>query len=328
MEIVFIHFNSRIPIHLFMNLQRTVRIFPNVKVVLISNRAQFIPANVKFELFTEDQDWKNLFSRISHPRNFRHNFWFTSLSRLQVLAKYQISSGVPILHIESDVIISDDFPLKEFEKHIRNIAFPILSLDRGIASILYLPNSEASNLLLEHIELEASQNSNTTDMLVLGSIYKKSNPISILPIGPVGSQYYRDFTPEEIFEEWEQGIATFKGVFDGWDVGGYFFGTDPRNARGKSFVQRQVPSEFADVQSWTLAYSDDRHFLNLVTRTGQIPIYCLHLTSKNLFLFKRSSKKKNYSKFLIQKGEYSLFYPRIFMTQAFFALIRRLRERI
>jgi hypothetical protein len=326
MEIVFVHLNSRIPIHLYLNLIRTSNIFPNIQITLISNQSQLIPKGIKFKIFEKDQEWNELESRISHPRNFRKNFWLTSLGRLQLLAKYQTEIGKPILHIESDVIVSGDFPIKNFYDKVFHIAFPLISLERGIASILYIPNAESSSALLSAIRSESSKNSFTTDMLVLGKLKENFSKVIPLPIGPVDKSSYREFTPYKLIESWQRSMNVFGGVFDGWDLGGYFFGTDPRNARGRSFIQKQVPSEFANVINWELKFCENRNFINIITESGEIPVYCLHLTSKRINLFRKRLIGKKISKFLEHKKEYSIFNLRIFFTQFLLALIRRLKE--
>lgn len=328
MEIVFVHLNGRIPIHLYLNLKRTAAIFPNNKISLISNRQQHTPKNVNLIIVEEDAEWSQLYSRIEHPRNFRKNFWLTSLVRLQLLAKYQIAIGEQILHIESDVILSSDFPVNVFQNHISKLAYPILSAERGIASVLFLPNQQASELILEVINEESSVNPLTTDMLVLGRIYREyKNEVTVLPIGPATCENYQDFTPPSFIAELDKGIDLFQGVFDGWDIGGFYFGTDPRNARGKSFIQREVASEFANIRTFKIAFSEARNFIDIDSSDFPLKVYCIHLTSKKLNLFLTRPKARRFSKFLSHRPEYTKFYFRILITQIIFALVRRIKEK-
>jgi hypothetical protein len=250
----------------------------------------------------------------------------TSLGRFLALADYQNRINEPILHVESDVIVSKDFPLDIFEYTVSKISYPILSNERGIASILFLPNKDSSNKLLEQLHTSSLMDPYTSDMLILGNLYKQSNEVLPLPIGPKGAENYRDFLPDALLESWQNDLDKFGGIFDGWDVGGFFFGTDPRNARGRSFLQRDVPSEFSNIRSWKINYSKDREFINLEFNGVSIPIYCLHLTSKQLGLFKVNLPKKRIDKLLkIRETEYSIFYYRIFFNQVLISLLRRIR---
>lgn len=326
MEIVYVHLNSRIPIHLFLNLRRSRKLFPSQKITLISNMNQNVPKGIKLELFTKTEEWFEVEDRLKHPKNFRNNFWMTSLGRFLALADYQNRINEPILHVESDVIVSKDFPLNIFEYTVSKISYPILSNERGIASILFLPNKDSSNRLLEQLHTSSLMDPYTSDMLILGNLYKQSNEVLPLPIGPKGAENYRDFLPDALLESWENDLDKFGGIFDGWDVGGFFFGTDPRNARGRSFLQRDVPSEFSNIRSWKINYSKDREFINLEFNDVSIPIYCLHLTSKQLGLFKVNLPKKRIDKLLkIRETEYSKFYYRIFFNQVLISLLRRIR---
>ena len=326
MEIVFVHLNSRIPIHLYMNLRRTTTLFPEETVTLISNRNQKVPRGIKVALFEKKTEWLEVESRLKHPKNFRNNFWMTSLGRFIALAEYQSKTLGPILHIESDVIISKDFPLKVFRDSVSQISFPVLSLDRGIASILFLPHVQASKALLDQVLIASQNDAYTSDMLVLGNLFTSDNQVTPLPIGPELKSNYRNFTPEKLFMRWGQERSKFGGVFDGWDIGGFYFGTDPRNARGRSIIQRDVPSEFADVRKWKLKFSKERNFIGIDDGEEITPVFSLHLTSKQLNLFRVQLPRSSVTHFLTQReNEYSIFYKRIFLHQASLALIRRIR---
>ncbi|CAN2170302.1 hypothetical protein MCEGKSE7_00044 [Candidatus Nanopelagicaceae bacterium] len=326
MQIVYVHLNSRIPIHLFMNLRRTRVMFPGQNITLISNVNQRIPKGIKLEIFKKGEQWYEVENRLGHPKNFRNNFWMTSLGRFIALVEYQNKINDSILHIESDVIISQDFPVNIFEHAVWQISYPILSNERGIASILFLPDKVSSNELLNELQASSLSDPFTSDMLILGNMFRKSGAVSPLPIGPNGAENYRSFLPNHLLERWEKDIQKFGGVFDGWDIGGFFFGTDPRNARGRSYLQRDVPSEFSEIRKWNIKYSKSRDFIELENNNQRIPIFCLHLTSKQLSLFKVNLPSKRIINLLkVRPSEYSKFYLRIFVNQAFQSLLKRSR---
>jgi len=327
MEIVFVHLNSRIPIHLYLNLRRTKRLFSTEAVTLISNKRQHVPRGVKVHIYEEKANWSEVETRLEHPKEFRNNFWMTSLGRFIALAEYQSLIKKSILHIESDVIIAEDFPVAAFKKLQSNISYPLLSPERGIASILFLKHENDSNTLVKQLQTSTRNNPFTSDMLILGELFNNNPDIALLPIGPNSPDCYRDFTPEAILQRWQRERTHFLGVFDGWDIGGFFFGTDPRNARGRSFLQRPVPSEFASVENWEIQYSSARNFVDILENGVKIPLYCLHLTSKQLTLFKVKLSQKRIEKFVKKSNtEYSKFYIRVMLHQAILALFRRIRK--
>lgn len=326
MRIVYVHLNSRIPFHLFLNLRRTRVLFPNEDITLISNINQRVPKGIKLEIFNKNDEWYEVEERLKHPKNFRNNFWMTSLGRFIALAEFQNITDDSILHIESDVIISKDFPLDIFKHSVSQISYPVLSNDRGIASILYLPDKASSSRLLNQLHASSRIDPYTSDMLILGKLFKESSDVLPLPIGPNGAENYRDFLPHRLLQNWENYIEKFGGIFDGWDIGGFFFGTDPRNARGRSYLQRDVPSEFSEIRAWKIKYSKSRNFIEVEHNNISIPIYCLHLTSKQLSLFKVYLPRKRIQKLIrVREAEYSKFYLRIFVHQALKSLLRRIK---
>ena len=325
MRIVFVHLNSRIPIHLFLNLRRTRALFPHENITLISNINQRIPEGINLEIFNKSDEWYEVEGRLKHPKNFRNNFWMTSLGRFIALAEFQSNIDDSILHIESDVIISKDFPLDIFKSSVSQITYPVLSNERGIASILFLPSKASSTKLLEQLHASSRKDPYTSDMLILGKLFNESSDVLPLPIGPKGAENYRDFLPDRLLQRWENDIEKFGGIFDGWDIGGFFFGTDPRNARGRSYLQRDVPTEFSEIRAWKIKFSRSREFIEIQHGDSLIPIYCLHLTSKQLSLFRVHLPRRRIEKQIrTRASEYSKFYFRIFVHQALKSISRRI----
>ena len=314
-----------------MNMARTHHHFPNEEIVLITNSNQyFLPSWIKRYKYSQDEMWNLIESKLEHPKNFRKNFWMTSLARFSVLASYQRSINDSILHIESDVVIAKDFPMEIFRKNNEHSAFPIISKERGIASVLFIPTRDHATNLETIIRNSIQENPETTDMLILRKYYDCfRNRVLPLPIGPSGAENYRKFTDSDLFPQWESGVEVFGGVFDGWDIGGYFFGTDPRNARGISWLQREVPSEFGNVGKWKVEYSSNRNFLNLLSGGKSLPIYALHLTSKRLPLYRKKIHENSFKRFLKPRThEYQKLNIRITLLQIVFSIRTRSKVRL
>ena len=169
MKIVFAHFNSKLPKHLILNLKRTISLFPSHEVHLITDQdlTKVKINNLSVSKYHPSDNWNNLEKRIQHPKFFRNNFWFTSLARFIAIAEFVKIHDEEIIHIESDVIISDDFPFKMFSKLNVDFSFAIVNSEQAIASCLFIGNSRAADELIRITLESAIENNLTTDMYIL-----------------------------------------------------------------------------------------------------------------------------------------------------------------
>ena len=334
MKIVFAHFGNRLPKHLTLNIERCKTLFPNIPIVLITNRECKVPRTAELEvsIYDTSSEWLQLDSDLSHPKDFRDNFWLTSVARFLAIKDYLANSPGEILHLESDVILSEDFHFDRFSKLAKPIAFPILSSSQGIASTLYIRNYETAASLVSLTLEMASKDSKTTDMLVLRSFYKSyPEKTQLLHIGPLGKTAYRNFGDGTILEEMTSAALIFNGCFDGLDIGYYLFGVDPRNAKGKKYLRKPLANSFLNVKETNIKYSSPRNFLNISSNLSEpeIPVFSLHIHSKNAHLFR---VKKATKLFKVAVDNYLLpesieFVPRIFLHSIIQAVKRRLSKR-
>jgi len=112
-SIVFIHLGSKIPKYLLRNLERTQNLFPDYKIVLITNKPNFSLESIFTYTFEENSRTEILFSKIEKNLNmdFRKGYWKFTLQRIFALASYQNSyRDESVLHVESDVILLPNFP--------------------------------------------------------------------------------------------------------------------------------------------------------------------------------------------------------------------------
>ena len=334
MKIVFAHFGNRLPKYLTLNIERCKTLFPNIPIVLIANRECKVPriGGIEVSIYDTSSEWLQLDRNLSHPKDFRENFWLTSLARFLAFEDYMSNYPGEILHVESDVILSKDFPFDTFSNLDRPIAFPILSNSQGIASTLYIRNHETAALLVS-VTLEiASKDSKTTDMLVLRSFYKSyPEKTQLLPIGPLGKSAYQNFGDGTILAEINSAASIFDGCFDGLDIGYYLFGVDPRNAKGKKYLRKPLANSFLNMKETNIEYSSSRNFLNISSNLSEpgIPIFSLHIHSKNTKLFQIGQSTKL---FQMAAKNYLLpesidFVPRIFLYSIIQAVKRRISKR-
>lgn len=289
MEIVFVHFGSKFPKHLILNIKRTCDLFPNHTVVLINDRSENIEinrSNFRRSNFTLDEDYQIVDRNLEHPKAFRNNFWFTSLARIFALCDYVILNNSPILHIESDVLISGDFPIDRFTLCDRPIAYTVVGKQSGVASILWLENATAARNLRDYAMSSAKSEAMTTDMRILGT-FQEDFPqlIRVLVSFPnSNAKSYRSL-PSQIFEDFSYTLDLFDGFFDAADVGRYLFGDDPRNHRGFKLLRQQLATSYLLPGEMEYKYSEKRNFID-VSSSPQNRYFSLHIHSKNVKLFK------------------------------------------
>lgn len=296
MEIVFVHLNTRLPRYLRSNLLAHIEKFPEHRITLIHSAGIDIPVLRGLNLIPaiEDSRVHQLDLLYTHPKEFRSNFWLTSSARLFALENYMTKIQTEIIHVESDVIISRDFPFRKFSQLKEGLAFPLISNSRGVASVVYLRDAKAANLLSSTLISEAKRNAQTTEMLSLMEVYK-SNPTEIcaLPIGNENLNFYRnmDSSRRQILI---QNHKSFGGIFDGVEIGQYFCGTDPRNRRGKILIRHDLVDGYLDVKKLELRFEDTRGFINVVEKnTGKMePLFAIHVPSKENRIFKSDTQER------------------------------------
>lgn len=330
MIIVFAHFNSPLPKHLTLNLKRTIQLFPQHEIHLVTN---WNPASIqinKLKVFSYKPStrWLELEGTLSHDREFRNNFWFTSVARFLALAEFSQTHNREMLHIESDVIISHDFPFSDFSKISALFSFPVVNNFMGIASCLFIKNSEAADYLSKLTISMAKKDSHVTDMHVLGEITKKdSYYFQLLPTSPPLKKALSSASKSHLDRVYKSSLL-FKGFFDGRDLGMYLFGDDPRNKRGFSFVRKFDTRFYLDASELSFILNNDRDFPYMFDpfKNTYIPIFTLHIHSKNLKLFNLASSQKVIRKAIrdSKKGPETKFYPTILFRNLTHSVRRRL----
>jgi hypothetical protein len=297
MEIVFVHFNTQLPKFLKENIRTCMASFPNATVTLIVNNIVKDPhiKNLKIVKYEPDDKWKEIDDLLEHPKDFRNNFWMISISRFLAIADYMESNNKEIMHVESDVILSKDFPFQKFSQLKSPISYPVVSKLRGVASTIYFRDSEIARKLADFALECIRKDSRTSDMLILRKFYN-SYPelVSPLPFGPTAMTSYSSGVDDELILRSTQNQAILGGVFDGSDIGVYYFGTDPRNDRGVSTFRVPIPESLANYNEWRLTLDKNRAFPNISTNRKSIPvpIYSIHITCKDVNLFRVRTRNK------------------------------------
>lgn len=333
MKIVFVHLGTRIPKYLESNLRRHIDLFGSRGVVLIHDQHNEEIEIERLETYrTEiESSWKTLDRYSHHPKDFRNNFWLHVSTRFFALEQYMRNTNEPILHVESDVILSRDFPFDRFAEIQHELAFPVMSELRGVGSTVFVKNHKSAKLLTSNLLEEVRRNPHTTEMLTMKRLFEENKSrILRLPIGPPTVSVYRNANRVEK-EELLRSSILFGGVMDGVEIGQYFFGTDPRNKRGIKLVRHDLANGFLDVTKTSLKYDDSREFPNLVSiddlgvRT-YTKIFSLHLPSKEIKLFRTNRQKVELRRYSEQSSQ--LPESNLVLTTLVKAILRSARHRM
>jgi len=332
MKVVLVHFGRKLPKHLILNIKRIRLLFPHLDILLITNQSCKLPKSLLLNIFLYNpgKTWKEIEEKLSHDKNFRENFWFTSLVRLIAIDAYMSAINDEVIHIESDVLISSDFPFEKFKHLPRNIAYPIISQKSAIASILYLRDSKASRVLAEKIISSVRENSYATDMQILADLYFE-NPDLVQPLA-IGPQYskeiYNSYDHSILFAEMDLSRSVLCGIIDGSDIGQYLFGQDPRNLWGKRALRQENKNHFLKPRSLDFSYSNKRQFLNLTSQFKVFPIFAVHIHSKNtnLFRYERLEKVLKNAVSNAKMPSSFEFLPGIYLNIAYYAVVRRIKK--
>jgi len=332
MDLVFVHFNTKLPRHLELNIERSLRLFPMRNVHLLTDQdvGHLSGTSLRIHHLSQDNRWHELNSSLIHPKDFRGNFWLTSLARFFALSDFAEIHKEPFLHIESDVLISNDFPFETLSELNYDLAFPIVSNSQAIASTLYIRNHSAAKLLANYSLKCSRENTSTTDMLVLYNFMTEFPDLAtILPSAFSNARSLESLSCRQKVIDSE---VYFKAAFDGFDFGRFLFGDDPRNARGFSILRKKDPNSFLDVGNLTLVTTENRTFPSIRVKSNGdlIPLHSLHIHSKNLSLFRFEKG----TELIVRAVENSSLPPQkifvftVFCKSAMQAIWRRIRRKI
>ncbi len=297
------------PEYVFENLTRTRSLFPHAKIAFcgdLNPPQNWLRRNqVEFIRHTPDAEFERLRKSFETNQDFRNGYWRYTVERLIAITNYHEEfPSERILHVEADVLLLPNFPLEAFSK-IDKLAWLGYGQKADIASILYSPNIGSSRAFRNAI-LNEIDNGNVIDMEILFSV-RQNCQVELLPvsnsresdIGSLKSKYFKGDVASIDSQE------IFSGIFDSASIGIWLTGQDPRNRFGITRVRTMelVEKGLVQVDPSKVAYKlDESGNLFLIDNYKNcIPIYNLHIHSKELNLF-RSTWLKHLSVYINIKG--------------------------
>lgn len=329
MKVAYIYLGeSDLPQYVVENLTNASAKFPQSEIVFISDNPQSLEcvSNLGISAWRcSNQATKNssVLNSMNHPMNFRSGFWFSTLARFFALEEYMESTlQSEVIQIEADVWLSTAFPFEKFVGLSKEIAYPMESVGRGAASVLYVGSIRAIKNFNEYCKNELTISPNSTDMTLLGSYFETyPDRVIQLPTAPDPS-FFKKFVPNHISSGGCSNYPHFEGVFDPLTYGMHLFGVDAKNNRG--FLKL-----FTDPAHHILAIRElDFDVVNndLVVRKNDqsSKIFNLHIHSKNLKIFENESATSEMSRLISMRRDHEV--NRIIWRVLWSSLIGKIRK--
>jgi hypothetical protein len=187
--------------------------------------------------------------------------------------KYNIND---VIHLENDVLVYYDCSelLLIIDKNFLYIPFD--SYKRNIASIMYIPNKDLFKKVLDNYDF------NKNDMENFSDIKRKTSLIQNFPI----FRNNHTLTDEQKFVC--SNSDKFPFIFDAAAIGQYLGGIDTKNHPGdtRGFINETCVIKYNNYDISFEEYSGIKKPFILI-EGAKIPIFNLHIHSKNLSQFTR-----------------------------------------
>jgi hypothetical protein len=190
------------------------------------------------------------------------------------------------------MLLLENFPFAKFEK-LEKLYWSKVDETRDIAALVYSPNHESSAWLHDKMLTLVRETMDIDDMRLLGMISRGNQTnVSILPSTPkiISQLINQNLEIEnEALRVLCSEFNTFEGIFDPGGIGIWITGTDPRNSFGvtSKFDLKAIKKSRTYIDPSRIQFILDKNsLLSFVEERAEIPIYSLHIHSKNDSYFK------------------------------------------
>lgn len=252
---------------------------------------------------------------------FRDGFWNKTTERLLVLKQYQEKYKLDsFFHAELDNIIFDISKLAtKLDRCGAGCFVPRDRIDRGIASLIYINNTNA----LKAIEstLQERPRFFKNDMDLLGYLLQNNSNFISLPTDHA-------LTQNQQTSSWQAlSVSCTDGIFDAAAIGQFLFGIDYRNSNTlhyNAFINENSGCNFWDLH-FTWDSNSDGMVIKRKIDDQSLNLYNLHVHSK-LFKLILDSKKRTYILDRINNKKRTLLKINVWQNRIFKSLSARLRS--
>ena len=205
-------------------------------------------------------------------KDFRGGFWALASMRFFYIYEFMEQYNIDdVIHLENDVVVY--YNCEEITKKVGRqfVYIPFDSLNRNVASIMYIPSSSVFKRILDNYDY------NLNDMENFSRIRSKANIIRNLPIFPSNN------SPNAEIQFVSENFNKFGYVFDAAAIGQYLGGVDPRNCAGdtRGFVNETCVIKYDQFNFiWENVNEMKKPFV--LINGMKFPVFNLHIHHKNL----------------------------------------------
>lgn len=262
--------------HILTNLQQLIKL-GHTNIYVLTNQVlfhHFVEYNIVLVDIDKLNDSYQFYNKTSLDKGFRNGFWtFTSLRFFYIYEFMKTYNVADVIHIENDVLLyhNCDIVMDKLDK--KKVYLPFDTMTRNIASIMYIPSHNIFKTLLDHYDFKKN------DMEVFSEL-RSHNCIENFPI------FIYDEHSSEEFRFVTYNYSKFKYIFDAAAIGQYLGGIDPRNQIGNTvgFINETCVIKYNEFP-FIWKYEKDIKKPFLIINDQEIPIFNLHIHSKQLHLF-------------------------------------------
>jgi hypothetical protein len=265
--------------YILSNIEQLLRL-NHKNIYVLTNKCffeRFIQFNDQITLVNVDNliDTYDYYSKTNLNKGFRNGFWPLASLRFFYIYEFMRRFNVnDVIHLENDVLIyyNCDEIMNKFDKRFMYIPFD--TLNRNIASIIYIPTADIFKIVLDNYDNDVS------DMYVFNFIQKKTGLIQNLPIFIYDTIVISDIAFVS------QNYDKFKIIFDAAAMGQFLGGVDPQNIDGDTcgFVNETCIIKYNNYEFYWMIINDvKKPFITI--NEQMIPIFNLHIHCKNLKQF-------------------------------------------
>jgi hypothetical protein len=201
------------------------------------------------------------------------------------------NAQVPVILVESDIWVANNFPFNKFESLNCEMAYPLLCEGSAIASTVYFRDSKSVNNFIDHIEKELSALPELTDMQVMWSYFSEyESRILVLPTSINDKTAFNPTNNVEIYSKISNNANVFNGLFDGATWGQFITGEDPKNLLGIQRIYHRLNHHFVNPGNYRIHLKGSGE-INVSIAGSTLPLYSLHIHSKDKRYFSKHQYK-------------------------------------
>ena len=238
-------------------------------------------------LYINPTSLNELFSRHSFSKKFRNGFWQLSALRLFALLDFcQSRDEGSVLHIESDVLLMPNFPFASIASQTKLMWFNFND-SRDIASLVWVPSQKQAFWMYRELLTIFSEDPMMTDMSALRQLSLMAHDQMLyFPSIPYTTTLKDRQSNIDHIAKHSPDILEDHGIFDGAAIGMWLTGEDPKNHRG--MLCRLIHLSDGPIDLRDRKFKVIKDCLYLVEQDSLLPIYNLHIHSKNRYLFSKN----------------------------------------